>query len=285
MALPKMTAFTVAVENIDDNKINSFFEEAEEIGQKEETTVVEQKTTVEEPIRFDSLTPQEKHKESESIEVESVEENYESAEPLDFTNYADAMDSDTGDSKSNIEDFESASYENYSIGPDFEEAEEEQVDIEATKRVSPILAQEEISLGTTRSEIVQRVIDSVFTNFSLTSINLSYFGEFAINTVPVGYYTQKIGKHTFLIKEALALSLGSILPLMDKIREELRTKRSMQVPLTYPRNLEGSTMRALIITEREIQEIIKSFPDLRFAYLDQTKSIEELKLVVTTGRK
>lgn len=53
----------------------------------------------------------------------------------------------------------------------------------------------------TRLDIVQNLVDDVFSSFSLTSINTTFFGDLVSDLIPSGYVLQKIGVHTFFVKE------------------------------------------------------------------------------------
>ena len=139
---------------------------------------------------------------------------------------------------------------------------------------------EEHIIGVTRSEMVQQLVDSVFQYFSLTSINVDFFGEFAKNMRPIGYHIQTIGKHSFFIKERGAVSLASLLTFMDSVRCAMGDKREISRPLTYQRNVEGAVMCALIVTELELKEIMKAFPDYQFGYSKLYKNVEDIRLSI-----
>ncbi len=135
----------------------------------------------------------------------------------------------------------------------------------------------------TRLDIVQNLVDDVFSSFSLTSINTTFFGDLVSDLIPSGYVLQKIGVHTFFVKEEKDLNLPSIISFLDKIKQKLLSNSTISVPMVFKRNIEGSIIRSLVLSERELLEIMKIYPDYQFGYTDHTKQLDDIKLVIRIG--
>lgn len=131
-----------------------------------------------------------------------------------------------------------------------------------------------------RAEIVQKLVDSVFLSFSLISVNTTFFGDLAEGMSPNGYHVQSVGRHTFYVKNEKSLSLASIISFLEKVKPILNSEKQIIISMVYRRNVEGSVLRSLLLTENEIQEIMKIYPELQFGYVGHLGSIDEIKLAI-----
>ncbi len=160
----------------------------------------------------------------------------------------------------------------------------EKVDIISIQEIKRDSMSEDVVIKT-RLDIVQNLVDDMFASFSLTSINTSFFGDLVLDLIPSGYLLQKIGIHTFFVKEEKDLNLPSIISFLDKIKKKLSSDKIVSVPIVFKRNIEGSVIRSLVLSERELLEIMKIYPDYQFGYSDHMKQIDDIKLVIRMGGK
>lgn len=159
----------------------------------------------------------------------------------------------------------------------------EKVDIISVQNLEKCSLEEKNIVVKTRLDIVQNLVDDIFTSFSLTSINTSFFGDLISELVPSGYFLQTIGAHSFFIKEEKSLNLSSIISFLDKIKPTLSSSGIISVPMVFKRNIEGSIIRSLVLSEKELLEIMKIYPDYQFGYTDHMKQIDDIKLVIRIG--
>lgn len=167
----------------------------------------------------------------------------------------------------------------------YDNVDKERADILPIQKIEKDISNEENVVIKTRLDIVQNLVDDIFSSFSLTSINTTFFGDLALDLIPVGYSLQKIGVHTFFVKEEKDLNLPSIISFLDKIKQKLLSDRAVSVPMVFKRNIEGSVICSLVLSEKELFEIMKLYPDYQFGYADHTKHIDDIKLVIRMGGK
>lgn len=77
--------------------------------------------------------------------------------------------------------------------------------------------------------------------------------------------------------------MPSIISFLDKIKQKLLSNSTISVPMVFKRNIEGSIIRSLVLSERELLEIMKIYPDYQFGYTDHTKQLDDIKLVIRIG--
>lgn len=130
-----------------------------------------------------------------------------------------------------------------------------------------------------RTQIIQDYVDSIFRTYNLTSAHIGFFGDYAKGITPHGYVSQTVGEFTFLIKATEVKRLSALITLLDQVKNTINTVGSVAVPLCIKRSVEGASVYSLAITEEEIQEIRKSFPEYKFGYTD-TATLQDLKLVI-----
>lgn len=130
-----------------------------------------------------------------------------------------------------------------------------------------------------RTEMVQKYVDSVFSTYNLRSANVSFFGDFAKGTTPYGYVVQKVDNHVFFIKEKDTKRIASAVTLLDHIKTTLREQSSVSIPLCVKRNIEGAYVYSLSVTYDEIIEMKSVHPECEFGYTN-TGALQDIQLSI-----
>jgi hypothetical protein len=80
--------------------------------------------------------------------------------------------------------------------------------------------------------------------------------------------------------DSWAFCFANVVPLLDSVRLQLGDSSKATTKLAFRRNLEGSVMRSLKITDREIAQVVKAYPDMIFSKDKIDGAMDDIDLIV-----